>query len=263
MTEGAAGERPYELTARWRDWCLVGAALVAIACLLPPLSGAARRYEYGEALQFSLFAIAIPLLVAIGAPWRHLGLARASDVETPRLVDRIADRRLRHRELPWSLAFIAADLGAVVAWHAPGAVAAVSQHGWLCRREAVTLLGFRPGPLARARGLAASGAALGLPAQGGPGRIGHVDVLDPRLRHSDCPTMPSTRTSPMFRVSLSAAADQQVASAILWFVAAASFAPVIFWNALLWLRTDEDPDAELLALERAERRRGTPPPTGR
>ena len=63
--------------------------------------------------------------------------------------------------------------------------------------------------------------------------------------------------------SLSAAADQQVASAILWFVAAASFAPVIFWNALLWLRTDEDPDAELLALERAERRRGTPPPTGR
>jgi cytochrome c oxidase assembly factor CtaG len=62
---------------------------------------------------------------------------------------------------------------------------------------------------------------------------------------------------------LSAAADQQVASAVLWFVAAVSFVPVIFWNAMMWLRTDEDPDAELLALERAERRRGTPPLSGR
>ena len=30
----------------------------------------------------------------------------------------------------------------------------------------------------------------------------------------------------------------------------------------MWLKTDEDPDAELLALTRAERRRGTPPVTG-
>ena len=29
----------------------------------------------------------------------------------------------------------------------------------------------------------------------------------------------------------SAAADQQVAAAVLWFVAALSFVPVIFWNA--------------------------------
>jgi len=62
---------------------------------------------------------------------------------------------------------------------------------------------------------------------------------------------------------LSAAADQQIATAVLWFVAAAAFVPVIFWNAMMWLRTDEDPDAELLALERAERRRGTPPLTER
>ena len=47
---------------------------------------------------------------------------------------------------------------------------------------------------------------------------------------------------------LSAAADQQIASAVLWFVAAAAFVPVIFWNALMWLKTDEDPDTELLAL---------------
>ena len=36
--------------------------------------------------------------------------------------------------------------------------------------------------------------------------------------------------------------------------------PVIFWNAVLWLQTDEDPDTELASLLRAERRRGTSPP---
>ena len=61
---------------------------------------------------------------------------------------------------------------------------------------------------------------------------------------------------------LSAAADQQIASAVLWFFAAVAFVPVIFWNALLWLKTDEDPDTELLALARAERRRRMPPARG-
>jgi cytochrome c oxidase assembly factor CtaG len=262
MTEGAAGERPYDLTARWQEWCLVGAALVAIACLLPPLSGAARRYEYGEALQFSVFAIAIPLLVAIGAPWRHLGLARASDVEAPRLVDRIADRRLRHRELPWSLAFIAADLGVVVAWHAPGAVAEVAQHGWLVPLEGVTLLVFGLGlwlelvaspPLAPRSGYLRR-AVLAAFAMWAFWILAYILGLSNHAFYPNFAHVPG---------GLSGAADQQVASAILWFVAAASFAPVIFWNALLWLRTDEDPDAELLALERAERRRGTPPPAGR
>ena len=58
---------------------------------------------------------------------------------------------------------------------------------------------------------------------------------------------------------LSAAADEQIASAVLWAVASATFAPVIFWNALRWLQSEEDPDTELLALARADRRRGLPP----
>ena len=45
--------------------------------------------------------------------------------------------------------------------------------------------------------------------------------------------------------------------AVLWFVAAVAFIPVIFWNALTWLQSEDDPDTELLALARAERRRGT------
>ena len=45
---------------------------------------------------------------------------------------------------------------------------------------------------------------------------------------------------------LGAAADQQIASALVWFVAAVSFVPVIFWNAVMWLKTEDDPDTELL-----------------
>ena len=44
----------------------------------------------------------------------------------------------------------------------------------------------------------------------------------------------------------------------VWFVATVAFVPVIFWNAVMWLKTEEDPDTELMALIRAERRRGTP-----
>ena len=34
----------------------------------------------------------------------------------------------------------------------------------------------------------------------------------------------------------------------LWFVAAVAFVPVIFWNAVMWLQTEDDPDTELLRL---------------
>ena len=58
--------------------------------------------------------------------------------------------------------------------------------------------------------------------------------------------------------SLSAAADQQIAAAVLWAVAAATFMPVIFWNALTWLQSEEDPDTELQAGScGTTRRRGT------
>jgi hypothetical protein len=61
---------------------------------------------------------------------------------------------------------------------------------------------------------------------------------------------------------LSAAADEEIAAVILWFVATLAFVPVIFWNALTWLQSEEDPDSELLQVARAERRRGTAPDIG-
>jgi cytochrome c oxidase assembly factor CtaG len=59
---------------------------------------------------------------------------------------------------------------------------------------------------------------------------------------------------------LSLAADQQIAAGVLWFLAASCFVPLIFWNLLQWLRSEEDPDEELQRLVREERRRSAPPP---
>ena len=196
MNDGAATVRPREHAARWRLWCLVGAVVVVLLALVPPLSRLARDSEYGAAIQFSLLAIVLPALVTVGAPWRLLGLAgNGSPDMPPRIVDRVADHRRRHRELPWSLAFIAADLGVVVAWHAPGAVAAVAQHGWLVPLEGADPARLRARPLARAGDIAAAGSPLGIPASGGARRPSSCGPSGSSPTSSACPTTTSTGTS--------------------------------------------------------------------
>ncbi|MGO8863558.1 MAG: cytochrome c oxidase assembly protein [Acidimicrobiales bacterium] len=262
MSSGVASVRPPEPTTRWRAWCLLAAVAVAIMALVPPLSATARHAEYGAALQFSLLAIVLPALLTVGAPWRYLGLAGDGSPDGRRgIIDRVADRRRRHRELRWSLGFIASDLCVVVAWHAPGAVAAVAEHGWMALLEGASLVIFGLGlwlelaaspPLAPRSGYLRR-AVLAAFVMWAFWILAYVVGLSNHDFYRNFHHVVG---------GLSAAADQQISSAVLWFVAAAAFAPVIFWNALLWLKSDEDPDAELLALSRAERRRGLPPVGG-
>ena len=258
MNPGAAARRPRTGAPLWRAWCLGGAVVVVLLALVPPLSTAARHDEFAWAVQFSLFAIAVPALVAVGAPWRLFRLAVGPTGTPSGIVDRIADRRRRHRELPWSLALIACDLGAAIAWHAPGVVASVTRHGWLVVVEAASLLVFGLGlwlelvasPPLTPRSGHLRRAALAAAAMWSFWILAYVVGLSDHGFY---------RSFHHLAGGLSEAADQQIASALLWFAAAAAFVPVIFWNAYRWLQTEDDPDAELLALARAERRRGTPP----
>jgi cytochrome c oxidase assembly factor CtaG len=65
-------------------------------------------------------------------------------------------------------------------------------------------------------------------------------------------------------LGVSLVADQQLAAGVIWALATFSFVPVIFWNLVQWLRTDEDADHELNRLVHEERRRALPPrPTSR
>jgi cytochrome c oxidase assembly factor CtaG len=259
MSTGAAKRRPHPRRPTWRAGCLLAALVISVLVLVPPLATLARRAEYAAALQFSLLAIAVPALVALGAPWRSLGFAGSgAPGERPRPADRLSDRRRRHRELPWSLAFIVCDLGVAIAWHTPGAVSSVATHGWLALVEAAVLLVFGLGlwlelvsspPLAPRSGHLRR-AVLGASSMWVFWILAYVTGLSNRGFYQNFPHVAG---------SLSAAADQQIAAAVLWAVAAATFVPVIFWNALTWLQSEEDPDTELQTLARAERRRGTAP----
>jgi len=256
MSEGAADGRPHPHT-NWRTACLLAALIIAVLVLVPPLGTLARRTEYAATLQFSLLAIAVPALVAFGAPWRILGLAGTGvPGEPPRPVDQLADHRRRHRELPWSLAYIVCDLGVAIAWHTPGAVSTVAAHGWLAIVEGAVLLVFGlglwlellPSPPLTPRSGHLRRAVLGAFSMWGFWVLAYVTGLSNRGFYHNFSHVAG---------GLSAAADQQIAAAVLWAVAALTFVPVIFWNALAWLQSEEDPDTELQTLARAERRRGT------
>ncbi len=259
MTGGAAGGRPQASPGPWRGLCLIGAVVVVVITFVPPLSGAARRTEYAAALQFSLFAIVIPALVALGAPWRRLGLA-AQDGEPWRWADRLGDRRLRHRELPWTLGYVIADMAVVVAWRTPVAVTAVARHGWLAPLEGISLLVVGTGLWLE---LVSSPPLV---PRSGPFRRAVLSAIAMWFFWIDAYVVGLSNDN-WYRnfhhvagQGLSAAADQQVAAVILWFTAACAFVPVIYWNALTWIRSEDDPDAELSRLTAVERRRATPPP---
>jgi cytochrome c oxidase assembly factor CtaG len=255
VNPGAAdAAQPQTQVHSWRPWCLGGACAVAILALAPPLAILGRRADYGQALQLSLLAIVVPALVTLGAPWRLLRVS-------PDVLARVADRRRRHPGLVRSLGFVVADLAVIVLLHLPVAVAAVARDAWLLLPEAIALLVFGiglwlelvPSPPLVPRSGHLRRAVLGAIAMWVLWILAYVTGLS---NHGFYPNFTHTPGG------LGAAADQQIASAVFWFVAAATFAPVIFWNAAMWLKTEDDPDAELVALLRAERRRGTPPFAG-
>jgi len=263
MSTGAADERPHGLTLGQRAWVTAGGALALVVALVPPLSSAARSYDYAAALQFSLLAIVVPALLAIGAPWslRRPGAASAVSEEQPGPLEVLADRRRRHPELTRTLVFVVLDLAVVLAWRAPSAVALVARHAWMAPVQAVVLVVFgiglwwelvespplvpRSGPLRRA----VLAAVIMW--------VFWVDAYVVGLSNSDW----YRNFHHVAGQGLSAAADQQVAAVILWFVSAVAFVPLIFWDALRWIRSEEDADAELYKMTRTEFRRSPPGPT--
>ncbi len=56
---------------------------------------------------------------------------------------------------------------------------------------------------------------------------------------------------------LSLWADQQLTAGFMWTLSAMAFLPVVFWNLIHWLQTEEDPTDELVRLLRQERALGS------
>jgi cytochrome c oxidase assembly factor CtaG len=248
MTGGVAGGRPTALSQRARLWfAAAGGALVGVV-LVPPISGSADHYLFVEAVRFSILALVAPALVVVGAPWRCLGLA-------PATLDRLAEGRRRHPNFVRSLGFLVVDLVVVVLWRTPPAVDAVSQHGALVLVEAATLVAAGAGlwlelveslPLVP-RSIRPRRAVLAALAMWTIWTIAYTVAMSHHAWYRGFHHVSGA--------GLSASADHQLSTVVLWAVAAMAFMPVIFWNLLQWLRSEDDPDHELFRLVREDRRR--------
>ncbi len=284
MTEWAAEERPPPSAHEQRSantgrrsadgsrFLLVLAVVLLVGALVPPLSTVARRVEVLEALQFALLAIGVPALVALGAPWRLLGVAAGNAgvadregvavLERPGAADRAATARRRHPELTRSVAYLVVDVALVVAWRIPPSVDALARHGWLSLLEAVTLVTagvglwlelvesppFSP-RLARPKRIALAAVAMWT-----------IWVTAYLVGLSHASVYPSY--DHVVGRDLSVSADQALTTGLLWLASLGAFIPVIFSNLVLWLRSDEDPDDALYRLLRDRRRGAFDPPVG-
>ena len=258
------------LSRRARLWYAGVAVLTAVFALIPPLSSQIRHYESFEALQFSIFAIVVPALLAIGAPWWLFGLASPPGAEGAatahrRSLDRLADSRRRHPEFIRALGFLLVDLVVVVGWRMPDTVNAVAAHRWLVAPEALTLtvagiglwLELVESPPSSPRLARPWRAVVASLAMWTTWSVAYFVALSNTIWYRSYHHVAGH--------GLSANADQQFSSVVLWMVAALAFLPVVFWNLVYWLKSEDDPDEELQALVRRERRHAwaTPPPLGR
>lgn len=249
---GSSG--PSAALARGRRVALVGAVAVVGVALAPPLGTAGRQYAFAETVQFGLLAFAVPALLVVGQPWGPWG-SRWPPGALWRRLEALQHRRRRHPDVWRSVVFVAADVGLMVLWRTPAWMDALVRHQWLVALEAVSL--------------AVAGGGVWLELLGCP-------PLSPRLPR---PWRAVLAVACMWATWIMAyiegfahvawyrafdhagalvgpSMDQELATGILWFAAAASFVPVVFVDLMRWLQHDEDPDAELRKLVRAARRSG-------
>lgn len=254
-TDGASGVAADRVGSWWRAGnrrCLAVAALIlSVACLVPPVSSLAGRYVVAETAQFVVFAMIAPALLVLAAPWPLLGLGgRATQ---------LARSRLRHPSFTRSLGFLAAFAVVTACWRLPAVIDAVARHHILVLIELASLLvtgtalwlELLPSRPLRPRGRGLQVAVLAACAMWAIWIIAYILGL---ATHSMFLAFRYLPGGP-----LSAVADQELATAVLWAVAGVCFMPVILISALRELHEDEDMDSEL---ERAASGPALPPVRG-
>jgi cytochrome c oxidase assembly factor CtaG len=223
---------------RVRPWLAPAAVVLLLSAALPPAGTYARYYESAQALQFVIFAVAGPALLILSRPragsleffWRLPDWAgpRARRAPAGQPTGRAAAAKL--------LAFMAL----VITWRLPAVRNALAADPVLALAELVTLAAAGSGvwlelagpghprqPLSRPLRAAMAAAAMWT-----LWIIAYVTGLS----HAS-----QTAAHGGTAGALSAAADQQIAIAIMWAVPAICFVPVIYALVISWLGEREDP----------------------
>ena len=254
-------------TSSFRMSLAVIGLFLGIAFLVPPFSVWANRYEFVQAIQFSVFAFVVPVLLVSSAQWQRVGLSTQIswniDVDgavesssTPRAIDRVAIARVRssHQQRAVVVALVFAAL--LLFWRFAPIVDTLIRHPWLSVVEAASLVALGVAlftHLVESRPM--------MPGATRPYRIGiatgimwcaWVVAFLNAMAHNSW----YTAFHHVAGKGLSLSADQQIGAGLSWFISAAVFVPIIFWNLIHWLQSEEDPNEELGRLLREERSRG-------
>ena len=237
MSATTTGPQPQAVTAPpgGRQWLAVAGLVLVLACLLPPLVLLAHRYVLAETIQFTVFAMAGPALIVLGAPWRFLHLSGPASALA-------AERRAR-RSIMRAAAVLAAFFAVCLFWRLIPVADALSRQPALVLLEAVTLL--------------LAGTALWLELVASP-------PIEPRLPRPQRALIAALAMWSTWAVAyvigfsahglfsaydpagsgLGAVTDQELAVALVWAVAGFCFVPVVIVTLLGWLTSGEGPDEE-------------------
>lgn len=235
--------------------------------LVPPLSTWSSQYEFVQATQFCSFAMVAPLLVVAGQPWKWLGLASGQPLSFSsdgvlvaplrlRYLERVSLRRTSRPGHQRAIVLLMVFMAQSVLWRLSSVVNFLGHHSWLSIVESLTLM--------------SAGVLLWFelidstplrPSTTRPYRIGvsavamwTIWVIAYLMAMSRNSWYPSVHLG-AHRL-LSRSADQQLTAAMMWFLTAVVFLPLIFSNLSRWLQSEEDPSDELLQLVRKEETRG-------
>ncbi len=234
--------------------------------LVPPILSWASGYEFVQAVQFCVFAVAVPCLIVMGDSWPLLGATTsepiAHDLEgvalaTPptrlldRLVQRVSARRGHGRVVTLLLVFIVQ----AIVWRSTPVVDSLVRDPWLAIIESLCLVGagvplwleLVESPPFRPRATRPYRIGVAAIAMWTIWVIAYLMAMAPN---------PWYRAFHEARPVLSRAADQQLTTALMWLISAVAFMPVVFSNLNQWLKSEDDPDEELYQLVRKSRTRG-------
>ncbi len=225
---------PRVIAARARPWLALAGAALIVAAIVPPAGTYARQYAWVQALQFVIFATAAPVLLVLGAP-RRASQARPGP-------DQAARPAGPGHASGWVIVRLAAFIVVVIAWRLPGVLSALARNPALAAAEMSALVAAGTGVWLE---LAGPAPRLPRPARAALAAVSMWTIWVMAYITGMSPSSWPGASGRAAGRGLSAAADQQIAVAILWAVPAICFAPVIYALVISWLGERDDPSREL------------------
>lgn len=209
------------LLARARFWLGLAAVILIASMLVPPAADYARQYAFAQALQFVIFAVAGPALLVLAIPWR---------TRPPRPPSAGRPRRPAARATIRLAAFTAL----AITWRLPATVNALARHPALAAAEMITLLAAGTGIWAELAGPRPP-RQLARPARAAMAAAAMWTIWVLAYLTGMSGTSWFAAYHHGGPGGLGAAADQQIAVAILWAVPALCFLPVLYVTIVAWL----------------------------